>query len=236
MGPQVLQPLLAGNDIHGELFVVLGIQLIHLVQHGDVLHQHHLVVLQHPDDLIHIDLCLGIAGLQGLQLVALLLEEAEQAALLLLILAKIFQLHHQVGQGLAHLAQVLGLDAVQGVFREGGNVLLGRGAVLEHHIGVGDVDLLGKVIHHFPLRLTEHGLVHLDGVDVPLLLALCLCDGSLLDGRLRRRVQGQGRSLRRGGSRGCGRIGLRSQSQLGGHIQIVAHSQFLLIVFALILV
>ena len=126
------------------------------------------MVLQHPDDLIHIDLCLGIAGLQGLQLVALLLEEAEQAALLLLILAKIFQLHHQVGQGLAHLAQVLGLDAVQGVFREGGNVLLGRGAVLEHHIGVGDVDLLGKLVHHLFLGVAEHGLVQLDGVGVPL--------------------------------------------------------------------
>ena len=115
VGPQILQTLLAGDDIHGEFFVVLGIQFIHLVQHGDVLHQYHLVVLQNPDDLIYIDLGLGIAGLHRLQFVSLLLEKAEQAALFLLILTKIFQFHHQVGQGLAHLAQILGPDAVQGV-------------------------------------------------------------------------------------------------------------------------
>ena len=93
VGPQVLQPLLAGNDIHGELFVVLGIQLIHLVQHGDVLHQHHLVVLQHPHDLVHVDLGLGVARLHGLQFIPLLFEEAQEAALVFL-LAEALQFHH----------------------------------------------------------------------------------------------------------------------------------------------
>ena len=168
VGTQIVQALFARNDIHGELFVVLGVQLIHLVQHGDVLHQHHLMRLQRPDDLVHVDLGLGIAGLQGLQVLALLLEETEDTLLLLFLLAKALQLHHQVGQSLAHLAKVLGFHAVQGVFREGGDVLLGGGAVLEHQVGVGDVNLLGKLVHHLFLGIAEHGLVQLDGVGVPL--------------------------------------------------------------------
>ena len=126
------------------------------------------MVLQHLDDLVHVGLRLGVAGLQGLQLVLFLLEEAENAPLLLLVLAKVLQLHHQGGQGLAHLPQVLGLDVVQGALGEGGDVLLGRRPVLEHQVGVGDVDLLGELVHHLPLRLAEHGLVQLDGVGVPL--------------------------------------------------------------------
>ena len=37
--PGLHQRLLARQNIHGELLVILGIQVIHLVQHGDVLHQ-----------------------------------------------------------------------------------------------------------------------------------------------------------------------------------------------------
>ena len=134
VGAHILQPLLPGDDIHGQLFIIFGVQIIHLVEHGDVLHQGHLMVLQHLDNLVHVGLCLGIAGLHRLQLVLLFAEEAEDAALFLLVLAEVLQLHHQGGQGLAHLAQVLGAHVVQRALGKGGDVLLGRRAVLEHQV------------------------------------------------------------------------------------------------------
>ena len=93
VGPDMLQPLFPRDDIHSQLFVVFGVEVIHLVQHGDVLHQHHLVVLQHPHDLVHVDLGLGVARLHGLQFIPLLFEEAQEAALVFL-LAEALQFHH----------------------------------------------------------------------------------------------------------------------------------------------
>ena len=104
VGTQILQPLFSGQNIHCKFFVVLGVQLVHLVKHRHVLHQGNLVVFQHLDNLLHVDLGPGIVGLHGLQLVFLLLEKAANP--LFLRLPKGFQLHHQRGQGLPYLAQV----------------------------------------------------------------------------------------------------------------------------------
>ena len=208
VGPEILQPLLAGDDIHGQLFIILGVQLIHLVEHGDVLHQSHLVIFQDLDDAVHIGLRLGIAGLHDLQLVALFLEQPGQA--LLLRLAKGLQLAHQLAEGVAHLAQVLSSNVAQGAFREGGDVLLGRRAVLQYQVRVGDVDLLGKVVHHLPLRLGEHRFVDLHSVGLPLGLGGLLGSLSLL-------LVGVGLQSQAGGLGGGG-SGVGGEGQLGGQV------------------
>ena len=65
--------------------------------------------LQIFHNLIHIGRGLGIAGLQGGQLVLLPPEEAGEA-LLLLPRVEVLELADQVGQGVANLPQVLGAD------------------------------------------------------------------------------------------------------------------------------
>ena len=214
--PLFLELFLPGDDVHGQLFIVLGVQVVHLVEHGDVLHQGDLMALEHLGNFIHIGLGLGVAGLNFLQLVALLLEKTGDALLFRPVEA--LQLHHQAGERLAHFAQVLGAHAVERVFRKTGDILLGCRAVLEHHIRVGNVDLLGKVVDHLALGLGEHALVDLDGLDLLLLLG----GGGILKGYAPRQRQigglgyfkaghGSG-SFSKGAVSGAGRV----QGQLGG--------------------
>ena len=193
VGLDIRQLPLARQDIHGELLVVLEIELIHLVKHGHVFQKRHLVLFQLPDDLVHIGLYLGILGLHGLQLVAGLFEKAEEP-LLLLFLAEALELHHQLGEGLAHLSQVLGTYGVQGVFRKARHILLGSGAILEDHLGVRQVDFLGKGLHCLLFRIREQILIHLHRGHFRL--------GLLLRGR-RRCLRRQGQ-LRHGLRRGIG--------------------------------
>ena len=195
-GPDVLQPPLARQDVHGQFLVILQVQLVHLVQHGHVLQQSQLVLLQLLDDLVHIALHLGILGLHGLQLTAGLFEQAEQA-LFLLLLAKALQLHHQLGQGFAHLPQVLGADGLQGVFRKTRHILLCGGAVLEHQLGVHHIDLGGKLLHHSFFRLAEHAVIQLCGRDLRLFRRSGRRPGGRVQGQHRRlgRVPGIQRQL-----------------------------------------
>ena len=218
-GASLLQSLLAGQDIHGQFLVVFGVQLIHLVQHGDVLHQGDLMALQNAHDLVHVDLGLGVGDLDGFQLVALLLEEAEEA--LLLLLTEALQLHYQRGESVADLAQILGADIVQGILGETGDVLLSGGTVLEDLSGVGDVDLLGEVGNHLALGLGEVALVQLDGVLVALGLGSGLSGGRIFGGG--GGLQSQNGSF---GSLCHGGGGFGSQGQLGHGVFI--HDRFLL--------
>ena len=73
---------LAGQNVHGELFEVGKIELIHLVERGGVFHKGHLVALQRFHDFVDIGFCLVVAGAQRFDLVGAFLEEAEQALLL----------------------------------------------------------------------------------------------------------------------------------------------------------
>ena len=202
-GADVGQTLLAGQNVHGQFLVVLQVQLIHLVEHGHILEQGDLMVLQILGDLVHVGLDLAVLGLHDLQLVAGLLEQPLQA-LLLLVLAEALQLHHQTAQILADLAHVLVAHVVQGILGEGRHALLGGGAVLQHLIGVADVDLLGEGVHGLTLLLGQQALVHGHRLDLLFLLL-----------RYLRRVgrQGQlGYGHRRGG------IGIGGQGQLRHHV------------------
>ena len=148
VGAHIGQLFLAGKDIHAQLLEVCHVQLIHLVQHGDVLEQLHLMCFQHGLDLFHVGLGLVVLCFEGVQLVGLLLEEAHDALLLFLVGVKALQLADEVGDHIAHLAQILGGHLGEGCFGEIADLLLAGRAVLQHLLAVGDVDLLGKLIHH----------------------------------------------------------------------------------------
>ena len=184
VGAEVLQALLAGHDVHGQLLEVAQVLIVQLVQHGDVLQKLDLMLLQALDDLVDVDLGLVILGLQHLEAAGLLLEQPEQAALLLLVGIEALELHHQVGDHVAHLVQVLGAHVLQRSVGELGDVLLRGRAVGEHQVGVAHVDLLGEVVDHLLLRLGE--VLHLQRVLVHLLLGLGFRLSQRLGGRLRR--------------------------------------------------
>ena len=48
---------------------------------------------------------------------------------------------------------------MQGGLGEAGHLLLGAGTVLQHEVGVGDINLLGKIIDHLFLRFGERAVV-----------------------------------------------------------------------------
>ena len=157
-GTHLLQPSLAGQNIHGQFLVILQVQLIHLIEHGNVLHQRDLMLLQRLGNAVHIGLYLAVLGLHALELVAGLAEQARQT-LLLLLRAEALELHHQLTQIRAHLAQILAADIAQSVLGKARHALLSGGAVLQHHVGVGDVDLLGELLHRLLLLFGEQALI-----------------------------------------------------------------------------
>ena len=154
--PHLLQLLLARQNVHAQLLEVGKVLLVHLIQHRGVLQQPYLMLLERVANLLHIDLCLGVAALHDLQLVRLLAEEAKEALFLLGVEA--FQLTHHVDDQVAHLAQVLCAHIGEGSVGEVGHLLLGARAVLQDLGGVLHVDLLGKIIHHLLLLGRQHRL------------------------------------------------------------------------------
>ena len=204
------QFFLAGQNIHGQLLEVHQIQLIHFVQHGDVLHEHHLMVLQLGLDALHVFVGAVVAGLEGLQIGLLLFEEPENAALLFLGGVKALQFVDEVGDELAGLAHVLGANLGKGGVGKFAQLFLAGGAVLQHHLAVGDVDFFRKIVHHLLLFGGEGGVLHHDGSGFLRLLHHLFVGG---------RVQRQ---------RGCGGGGVQRQAGGGGSVQIkIGHDRFL---------
>ena len=107
LGAHLLQLSLASQNVHGQLLEIGQIELVHLIQQGNVLHKLDLMILQHGADLIHIDRSLVVLGAHGGDFIGGLFEEAEKTALLLRIV-HIPQLADQVGHHLPDLAQILG--------------------------------------------------------------------------------------------------------------------------------
>ena len=120
------------------------------------------MALQHGLDVLHVGLGLVVLGLQVVQLIALLFEEAQNALLLLLIGIKVLQLPDEVGDHIAHLAQILGGHLGQSSLGEIADLLLAGGAILQHLLAVGDIDLFRKGIHHC---LLLRGQLHLRLLD-----------------------------------------------------------------------
>ena len=204
------QFFLAGQNIHGQFFEVHQIQLVHFVQHGDVLHENHLMVLQLGLDALHVFVGAVIAGFQRFQIGLLLFEEPENAALLFLGGVKALQFVDEVGDELAGLAHVLGADLGKGGVGKFAQLFLAGGAVLQHHLAVGDVDFFRKIAHHFLFFGGEGGVLHHDGGGFFGLLHHLVVGG---------RVQ---RQRRRGGG------GIQRQAGGGGSVQIkIGHDRFL---------
>ena len=202
-GADLGQTLFARDDIHGQFFVVLEVQLIHLVEHRDVLHQRDLMLFKLRNNAVHARLGLAVLRAHQLELILLLVEQACEA--LLLLLTEALDLDDEVRERLAHLAQVLVAHGGEGIFRECRNALLRGHAVVEHKVRIRNVDLLHKLVDSSSLLLGEHALIDLDRLDLFFLLLLG-----------RGRVRGE-RQLRDGLLRRFGGI----QGQLGHHV--VAH-------------
>lgn len=202
-GADLGQTLFARDDIHGQFFVVLEVQLIHLVEHRDVLHQRDLMLFKLRNNAVHARLGLAVLRAHQLELILLLAEQACEA--LLLLLTEALDLDDEVRERLAHLAKILVAHGGQCIFRERRNALLRGHAVVEHDIRVLDVNLFRKIVDGFLLLLGEHALIDLDRLDFLFL-------------RLGRRGRfGRERQLRDGLLRRFGGV----QGQLGHHV--VAH-------------
>ena len=109
------------------------------------------MVLQLGLDALHVLVSTFVAGLELFQVIACLFEQTQKALGLLGGGVKALQLRDQAGDEFAGLAHILGLDAGEGGLGEVAQLLLAGGAVLQHHLGVGDVNLLSKVIDHLLL-------------------------------------------------------------------------------------
>ena len=201
---------LAGHDVHRQLLVVLLVALIELVHHGDVLHQRQLVLFQLGRDLIDVLFGLVVLRLERSDVLPRFFEEAHEALFLLgLLKIEPLQLDDQVGELLADLAHVLGAHFAQGGVRKIGDVLLRGGAVVQYLLGVGDVDLLGKLAHGGLLGGGE-------AVDIQLFR------GGL--GLFLRRERG----LRRGGDRRCCRsVGVERKGGDEFFVLVHVYSSFL---------
>ena len=114
------------------------------------------MLLEGLTDFFHVDLGLGIAALHQLQLIALLLEKAQEALFLLLIQS--LQLSHHADDQVANLSQVLGADICQGGIGEIGHLFLGACPVLQNLGGIFQIDLRGKVTDHLLLGGGQHRL------------------------------------------------------------------------------
>ena len=167
---QLLDLQLAGQNVHGQFLHVLLVALIHLVHEADVLHQGDLMLLQGFHNLIHVDFGLIEGGLHLGHGLAGLLEQAKEALLLLGVEVQALQLHHQVAQHIAHFAQVLGADGVEGGIGKLGNVILGAAAIVHHLLGVGNIDLLREGTDSLLLGRAEHIQGQLLGRGLGLLL------------------------------------------------------------------
>ena len=108
----MLQLLLTGQNVHGELFIILHIQLIHLIQHCNVFQKRNLMTFHHLTDLVHIYFCFIVFRLKVGDLCGAFLEEIAKEALVLLIL-KAAQLCYYIREHLAHFAHILGAHIPQ---------------------------------------------------------------------------------------------------------------------------
>ena len=121
------------------------------------------MVLQLGLDALDVLVGAVVAGLELLNAVGRLFEEAEDTLWLLGGGVKALQFRNQVRDELAGLAHVLGLDAGERGLGEVAQLLLAGSAVLQDHLGVRDVDFLSKVVDHLPLLGGEGRILDLHG-------------------------------------------------------------------------
>ena len=161
-GTHIGQLFASGQDVHRQFLEIDKVQLVHFVQHCNVLHQGNLVVFQLGFDPLDIHVGFFILGFEVFNVGLLLFEKAEKA-LALFGCIKTLQFADQVGDQFAGFPHILGFDTVEGVVRKIAEFFLAGRAVLQHHLAVGDVDLFGKIIDHLLLFGGQRGVFHLEG-------------------------------------------------------------------------
>ena len=121
---------LTGYDVHGELFQVLKVLLVHSVHEADILHQNHLMLLQLLDYLVYIDLCLVVLGFKGIDILLCLFEKTEETLFLFLVEIEALELDDEISEHFSDLAEILCLDCFERAFGEISDILLGVAAVV----------------------------------------------------------------------------------------------------------
>ena len=115
------------------------------------------MALQHGLDLFHVGLGLVVLHLHASSWSPFFLKKPRMP-FSPPRLHQAFQLTDQAGDHVAHLAQILGGHLGERSFGEIADLLLAGGAVLQHLLAVGNIDLFSKLIHH---GLFFRGQVHL---------------------------------------------------------------------------
>ncbi len=163
------------------------------------------MVFQHGLDPFHVGLGLVVLGLQGVQLVGLLLEEAQDALLLLLAWRQSSSARRSGSVIRSPTSPRSLVDTLERrCLGEIADLFLAGCTVLQHLLAVGDVDLLGELIHH---GLLLRGQLH-----------LCLRGAGVPAGRARPSLRAGAGSSVRVGTAGA------SRSKLS---VIVCHKRFL---------
>ena len=103
-GAHLVKLLLARQHVHRQLLEIGGVELVHAVEHVDVLEELDLVLLQLGRDVVHVLLDRGVAGVELLDLVGLLAEEAHESLGLLGRGVEALELGDETRDLLTHLA------------------------------------------------------------------------------------------------------------------------------------
>ena len=205
---QLLALELTGEDVHGQLFVVLLILLVHLVHHGDVLHQRDFMLFQLGGYLVDVVLGLVVLRLERGYALALFLEKAEETLLFVFLEVEALQLNNQIAQLVAYFAHVLGAYLAQRSAGEVGDVLLRGGAVVEYLLAVRHIYLSCKLAHGSLLTGGEAVKLQLFRRDL-----LLLCGGYGLGlGLFKAQIR-----------RGLGRCGVGVEGEGGDELLVFVH-------------
>ena len=103
--------------------------------------------LQGLGDLVDVDGCPVIIGLELGHLLRGLLKQSQEALALLLIGVEFLQIPDHAGEHISHFPEVVGLDVLKNILGEIRHLLLDAAAVLQDRLGIGDIDLFGEIRH-----------------------------------------------------------------------------------------
>ena len=141
------QFLLSCQNIHGKLFKIQQILLIHPIQHRHIFHQLCLMIFQGCTDFFHICLYFVILCLHTGDFVHRLLQKREKSFFFFLRI-KALQFSHHIRQHISHRSKIFGFYIFQCFLRKIGHFFLGSRTVLQNAVGVMKVDLFCKTLHH----------------------------------------------------------------------------------------
>ena len=104
------------------------------------------MIFHYFTDLVDICFRLVVFQLQIFQLIAAFFEKSKES--FFLILFKVFEFGDNVGQHLTDFAHILGTHIIQCILGKISDFFLAACAVLHDHLGIGNINLGGKVVYH----------------------------------------------------------------------------------------